>query len=151
MTKREANQLDSLEVFLMKKAEFDELLAELQQASAEHFGADPEAVLWGDGPMEALRAALAGKSARAARAPGAPRKPRDGTRQEAVLALLRRPEGATVALVAEATGWAQPTVRWFFAGLKKEGIEITVLEQVRQVRRNKDGARGSYSVYTIAD
>lgn len=45
-TKREANQLDSLEAFLMKKAEFDELLAELQQASADHFGADPEAVLW---------------------------------------------------------------------------------------------------------
>lgn len=48
MTKREANQLDSLEAFLMKKAEFDELLAELQQASADHFGADPEAVLWGE-------------------------------------------------------------------------------------------------------
>ena len=48
MTKREANQLNSLEAFLMKKAEFDELLAELQQASADHFGADPDAVLWGE-------------------------------------------------------------------------------------------------------
>jgi hypothetical protein len=52
MTDREAraarNQLESMEAFLMKKAEFDELLAELQQASADHFGADPEAVLWAE-------------------------------------------------------------------------------------------------------
>ena len=44
MTKREANQQRSLEAFLAKKAEFDALIAELQQASGDHFGADPEAV-----------------------------------------------------------------------------------------------------------
>jgi hypothetical protein len=48
MTKREANQQRSLEAFLAKKAEFDALLAELQGASADHFGADPETVLWGE-------------------------------------------------------------------------------------------------------
>jgi hypothetical protein len=48
MTKREANQQRSLEAFLAKKAEFDALLVELQQASEDHFGADPEAVLWGE-------------------------------------------------------------------------------------------------------
>ena len=48
MTKREANQQRSLAAFLAKKAEFDALLAELQQASDDHFGADPEAVLWGE-------------------------------------------------------------------------------------------------------
>ena len=48
MTKREANQQRSLEAFLAKKAEFDVLLVELQQASADHFGADPDAVLWGE-------------------------------------------------------------------------------------------------------
>jgi hypothetical protein len=47
MSKREANQQRSLDAFLAKKAEFDALLAELQGASADHFGADPEAVLWG--------------------------------------------------------------------------------------------------------
>ena len=67
-----------------------------------------------------------------------------------MLTLLRRPEGATVAQVAEATGWAQHTVRGFFAGLKKKSIEVTVLERVRQVRPNEEGARGSCSVYTIA-
>jgi hypothetical protein len=48
MTKREANQQRSLAAFLAKKAEFDALLAELQEASADHFGADPDAVLWGE-------------------------------------------------------------------------------------------------------
>lgn len=52
MTDREAratrNQEKSLAAFLAKKAEFDALLAELQQASEDHFGADPEAVLWGE-------------------------------------------------------------------------------------------------------
>jgi hypothetical protein len=48
MTKREANQQRSLEAFMAKKAEVDALLAELQQASDDRFGADPEAVLWGE-------------------------------------------------------------------------------------------------------
>jgi hypothetical protein len=52
MTDREAraaaNQQRSLEAFLAAKAEFDTLIAELQQMSADHFGADPEAVLWGE-------------------------------------------------------------------------------------------------------
>ncbi|WP_240791151.1 DUF3489 domain-containing protein [Roseomonas sp. AR75] len=103
-----------------------------------------------DGPMEALRAALAGKPARQAREPGAPRKPREGTKQEAVLALLRREEGATIAQICDATGWQQHTVRGFFAGLKKrQGIEVQVLERVRQVGPNKEGARGSYTVYHL--
>ena len=48
MIRQEANQQRSLAAFLAKKAEFDALLAELQQASADHFGADPDAVLWGE-------------------------------------------------------------------------------------------------------
>jgi len=48
MTKREASQQRSLAAFLAKKAEFDALLTELQQASDDHFGADPETVLWAE-------------------------------------------------------------------------------------------------------
>ena len=104
-----------------------------------------------DGPMAALRAALVGKAPRAAREPGAPRKPREGTKQETVLSMLRREEGATIAQICEATGWQQHTVRGFFAGLKKrQGIEVQVLERVRQVGPNKDGARGSYTIYKVA-
>jgi hypothetical protein len=48
MTKQEANQQRSLDAFMARKAEFDALLAELQQASEDHFGADPASALWGE-------------------------------------------------------------------------------------------------------
>ena len=65
--------------------------------------------------------------------------------------MLRRPEGATVAQIAEVTGWQPHTVRGFFVGLKKRGIEVSVLERVRQVGPGKEGAKGSYTVYHIRD
>jgi hypothetical protein len=67
-----------------------------------------------------------------------------------VLALLRREDGATIAQICEATGWQGHTVRGFFAGLKKrQGIEVQVLERVRMVGPNREGAKGSYSIYRI--
>jgi hypothetical protein len=51
MTDRQAraarNQQQSLDAFLAQKARFDAMVAELQQMSADHFGADPDSVLWG--------------------------------------------------------------------------------------------------------
>jgi hypothetical protein len=55
-----------------------------------------------EAPLADLRVALA-KPARALRTT-APRTPRQGTKQQAVLDLLRQPEGASVAQVIEATG-----------------------------------------------
>jgi hypothetical protein len=56
-----------------------------------------------------------------------------------------------VAQVVEVTSWAPHTVRGFFAGLRtRHGIEVTVLERVRQVGPNKTGTRGSYSVFQVA-
>jgi hypothetical protein len=101
-------------------------------------------------PMDALLAAMATGAGRPARDPGTPRKPREGTKQEAVLTMLRRAEGATVTQIAEATGWASHTVRGFLAGLKKKGFQVKTLDQVRMVGPNKDGAKGSYTVYAIA-
>ncbi|WP_431266940.1 DUF3489 domain-containing protein [Dankookia sp. P2] len=69
--------------------------------------------------MAVLRAVLV-TPAPAARAAG-PREPREDTKQQQVLALLRRPEGATVVQVADATGWQAHTVRGLFAGLKTPG------------------------------
>jgi len=103
-----------------------------------------------DAPIAALRAMLAGKPARIPREPGTPRKPREGTKQEQVLAMLRRPEGATVAQIAEATGWAQHTVRGFFAGLKKKGHAVEVKSRERMVGPNKTGAKGSFTIYALA-
>jgi hypothetical protein len=103
-----------------------------------------------EAPMNALRAVLAAKPGRPVREPGTPRKPREGTKQEAVLTMLRRDEGATVAQIAEVTGWASHTVRGFLAGLKKKGIQVTTLERVRMVGPNKEGARGSFTIYHVA-
>ena len=103
------------------------------------------------GAVEALRAALSrGGANRLPRGPSAPRLPREGTKQQAVLTLLRRTEGTTITQVMEATGWAQHTVRGFLAGLKGKGHPVEVLERVRQVGPGAQGAKGSYSVYRIA-
>ncbi len=97
-----------------------------------------------EGPMATLRALLAAKAPRDA---GTPRKPREGTKQEAVLTLLRRTEGATIAQIMETTAWASHTCRGFLAGLKKKGIKVETLERVRMVGPNKEGAKGSFSIY----
>ena len=101
--------------------------------------------------IAALRAALPAGPVRQARDPAAPRAPRQGTKQQQVLGLLRRQEGATIAQIVDATAWQPHTVRVFLAGLKKrQGVAVEVLERVRQVGPNKQGAKGSFSIYRIA-
>ena len=55
------------------------------------------------------------------------RKARVGTKQEALIALLRRPEGASIAEIMEAANWQAHSVRGFISGsLKKSlGLEVT--------------------------
>jgi biotin operon repressor len=100
-----------------------------------------------EGPIARLRAVLAGRTA--THAIGTSRGPRQGTKQETVLAMLRRAEGASGPQIAEATGWNSNTVRGFLAGFKKKGFTIETLDRVRIVGPNKDGARGSFTVYKI--
>src|SRR5262244_1706805 len=48
------------------------------------------------------------------------------SKQEAVIAMLRRPEGATVDEVAGATGWQRHTVRGVFSGTLKKKLGLTI-------------------------
>jgi uncharacterized protein DUF3489 len=99
--------------------------------------------------IERLRARLA-PTAPAAGETGASRAPRENTKQAQVLAMLRRPDGATVAQIAEAMAWAPHTVRGFFAGVKKRlGIVVEAAERVRQAGLDKGGAKGNYTIYRI--
>jgi len=48
------------------------------------------------------------------------------SKQDEVIAMLRRPEGATVDEVASATGWQRHTVRGVFAGTLKKKLGLTL-------------------------
>ena len=48
------------------------------------------------------------------------------SKQDEVIAMLRRPEGATVDEVANATGWQRHTVRGVFSGTLKKKIGLTI-------------------------
>lgn len=100
-----------------------------------------------DGPFAALRVALA-TGASVSASIGTARRPK-GTKHAQVVSMLSRDEGASGPQIAHAMGWAPHTVRGFLAGLAKKGITVDVLDRVRQVGRNKTGAKGSYTVYRI--
>jgi hypothetical protein len=55
------------------------------------------------------------------------RQPREGTKEAHVIAMLRRPEGATLAQIGESTGWQTHTIRGFFAAAlkKRHGLAVT--------------------------
>jgi hypothetical protein len=52
--------------------------------------------------------------------------PKRPSKQDAVIAMLRRPEGATVDEVASATGWQRHTVRGVFSGTLKKKLGFTL-------------------------
>ena len=67
---------------------------------------------------------------------------RDNSKQAQVINMLKRPEGATIAQIVEATGWQAHTVRGTFAGAfkKKLGLKITSSKEP-----------GGERIYSIAD
>jgi len=66
---------------------------------------------------------------------------RDNSKQAGVIAMLKRPEGATIAQIVDATGWQAHTVRGTFAGAFKKKLGLTLVSDKGQGRR----------VYRIAD
>jgi Protein of unknown function (DUF3489) len=76
--------------------------------------------------------------------------PRAGTKQAQMIELLKRPEGATVEQIAQATGWQHHTIRGAISGALKKKLGLTVeATRTRAVGPNKTGAKGSSTVYRI--
>jgi lambda repressor-like predicted transcriptional regulator len=70
----------------------------------------------------------------------APRTRAD-SKQAQVIAMLKRPEGATIAQICEATGWQNHTVRGTFSGAFKKKLGLTIVS---------DKPQGGERVYRIA-
>ena len=63
------------------------------------------------------------------------RKTREGTKQALVIQMLRRPGGATIAEIVEATDWQAHTIRGAMAGSLKKKLGLTITSE-------KDDQRG---------
>jgi hypothetical protein len=78
--------------------------------------------------------------------------PRAGTKQAQMIELMKRPEGATVAQIAEVTGWQHHTIRGAISGALKKKLGLNVeATRNREVVPNKGGAKGSATIYRIVD
>jgi hypothetical protein len=82
--------------------------------------------------------------------PSAKPTPRAGTKQALMIDMLKRPEGATVEQIAEATGWQHHTIRGAISGALKKKLKLTVETiRIREVGPNKTGTKRSTTVYKI--
>jgi hypothetical protein len=91
---------------------------------------------------KAPTAAAEAKTVPAAAAATREAKPhREGTKQSAMIDMLRQPEGATLDEIAAATGWQKHTIRGAMAGTLKKKLGLTIAS---------DKVDGRGRVYKIA-
>ena len=73
-------------------------------------------------------------------APGAGKPPREGSKAARVIAMLGRPEGATISQLSEATDWLPHSVRGFLAGALKKTHGLSAAS----------GLEGEVRIYRLA-
>ena len=101
--------------------------AEGYQACGVHCSLTPEQVARGF----AMQTESLAEMVKETQADATVRCTRANSKQAEVIAMLKRPEGATINEICTATGWQQHTVRGTFAGAfkKKLGLEITSVKE----------------------
>jgi hypothetical protein len=68
---------------------------------------------------------------------------RPGSKQDTILVLLRRPEGAGLDLLVKETGWQKHSVRGFLAGTVRKKLKLPLLsEKIDGVRTYRIGTVG---------
>jgi Protein of unknown function (DUF3489) len=68
------------------------------------------------------------------------RRQSDGSKQDRVIALLRRREGATLAALVKATGWQPHSIRGFLAGTVRKKLKLSLVsEKIDGVRTYRIG------------
>jgi hypothetical protein len=87
-------------------------------------GERPEAIDPADPEIEAAVASIEAQAP--TEVPPAPVKTRADSKQATVIRMLRRPEGATLDQLVEATGWQKHTVRGCLAGALKKKLGMTL-------------------------
>jgi hypothetical protein len=80
-----------------------------------------------------------GSKAQSAKASVAGRNRAAPSKQDAVLALLQRPKGATLPEITEATGWQPHSVRGFLSGVVKKKLKL-------KIESRKDGSDRTYHI-----
>ena len=102
------------------------------------------------GKSKATKSGPAASKPEAGGEPTAKPTSRAGTKQAQMIEMLKRPEGATVEQIAEATGWQHHTIRGAISGALKKKLGLTVeATRTREVGPNKTGAKGSSTTYRI--
>ena len=79
----------------------------------------------------------------------APKRGREHSKQALVIEMLKRPEGATIAQICEATGWQAHTVRGTFAGALKKKLGLTIVSEKIEGSAGTPGA--GQRLYRIAE
>ena len=92
----------------------------------------PGPVIVADPEIEAAVAAIEAKARAEAKTP----RTRDNSKQATVIGMLKRPEGAAIPQICEATGWQAHTVRGTFAGAFKKKLGLNI-----ESTKEKDGMR----------